>query len=62
MTKPKLLGIAGRFLGKKGIEQRLCGSLQVDIEHTKQILDWAPPYSIEEGLLRTADWYKQGSI
>jgi len=59
---PKLLGIAGRFLGKKGIEQRLCGSLQVDIEHTKQILDWAPPYSIEEGLLRTADWYKQGSI
>lgn len=56
---PSWLGFAGRLLGKKDIEQRLCGSLQVDIEHTKQTLDWAPPYSMEEGLLRTAEWYKQ---
>ena len=28
---------------------RLIGSLQLDIEHTKATLGWTPPYSVEHG-------------
>lgn len=55
---PSWLGFAGWLLGKHGIEQRLCSSLQVDISHTKNTLNWKPPYSMEEGLKKTAEWYK----
>ncbi|NRP53642.1 MULTISPECIES: SDR family oxidoreductase [unclassified Marinobacterium] len=58
---PSWLGFAGKLLGKKDIEQRLCGSLQVNIEHTKNTLGWKPPYSMEQGLARTAEWYKNRS-
>ena len=58
---PSWLGLGGKLLGKKGIEQRLCGSLQVDISHTKQTLGWQPPHTIEEGLAITAEWYKNRS-
>lgn len=58
---PSWLGLAGKLLGKKDIEQRLCASLQVDIAHTKSTLNWTPPYSMEEGLKQTADWYKARS-
>jgi UDP-N-acetyl-alpha-D-quinovosamine dehydrogenase len=53
------LGFAGKLLGKKDIEQRLSSSLQVDISHTKNTLDWQPRYSMEEGLAKTAAWYKE---
>ena len=58
---PDWLGLAGKLLGKKGIEQRLCASLQVNIAHTKNTLNWTPPYSMEEGLKQTSDWYKTRS-
>jgi nucleoside-diphosphate-sugar epimerase len=58
---PSWLGLVGKLLGKKDIEQRLCASLQVDIAHTKNTLNWRPPYSMEEGLKQTADWYKARS-
>ena len=32
--------------------QRLCGNLQVDISKTRQLLGWAPPVSVDEGLRR----------
>lgn len=53
-----LLGVFGRLLGKKGVEKRLSSSLAVDISHTKKALDWRPPYSLEQGLKKTAYWYK----
>lgn len=40
------------LLGKKAMEQRLLGSLQVDISQTCELLDWKPPYTVEEGLRR----------
>ena len=52
------LGLAGKLLGKKDIEQRLCASLHVDIVHTKNTLNWTPPFSMQEGLRQTAEWYK----
>jgi nucleoside-diphosphate-sugar epimerase len=48
----KLIQFAASMLGKKEIADRLCGSLQVDISHTKEILGWAPPVSFEQGIAR----------
>lgn len=47
--------LAGRILGKKDVIDRLLGSLQVDITHTKQTLDWKPPQSLEEGFRLAAE-------
>ena len=46
-----LKGAAG-LLGKKEAMQRLCGNLQVDISKARNLLEWAPPISVEEGLRR----------
>ena len=47
------LKLGAAILGKHGLYQRLCGSLQVDISKTRQILDWIPSVSVDEGLRRT---------
>jgi UDP-glucose 4-epimerase len=36
------------ILGRMGLYQRLCGSMQVDISHTKERLGWAPQFSPED--------------
>lgn len=46
---PTLFSLAGSLLGKKQVVDRLIGSLQVDITYTKNTLNWAPPYSVEDG-------------
>lgn len=40
--------------GKKDLARRLCGSLQVDIEKTRDLLDWTPPLTLDEGLKKAA--------
>ena len=47
LTRPTLVG-------KQDVAQRLCGSLQVDIEKTRRLLGWTPPLSLDEGLRRAA--------
>ena len=49
-----LLKLAATLLGKPDVAQRLCGSLQVDIEKTRRLLGWSPPISLDEGLRRAA--------
>ncbi|KMT64750.1 UDP-glucose 4-epimerase family protein [Catenovulum maritimum] len=39
----------GKLLGKQAVIDRLVGSLQVDISHTKNTLGWQPPYTVEHG-------------
>ncbi|MEZ8195291.1 UDP-glucose 4-epimerase family protein [Vibrio cortegadensis] len=55
--------IAGKFLKKEDVVDRLIGSLQVDISHTKETLDWIPPQSLQDGFKETADYIlnKQGN-
>ncbi len=36
------------------VAQRLCGSLQVDIEKIRRLLGWTPSISLDEGLRRAA--------
>ncbi len=40
------------LLGRGDAVQRLCGNLQVDISKARNLLGWAPPVSVEEGLRR----------
>jgi nucleoside-diphosphate-sugar epimerase len=47
-----LIEYGAYFFGKADLAQRLCGSLQVDISKTKEILNWKPPISVDEGLNR----------
>jgi UDP-glucose 4-epimerase len=46
-----------RVLGKEAERQRLCGSLQVYIDKTKQLLSWHPPFSVQQGVRETAQWF-----
>ncbi len=50
---PLLLRITAGLLGKKKEINRLMGSLQVDITDTRELLNWEPPYSLDESLKRT---------
>ena len=47
--------LLGRLLNKQEIIDRLVGSLQVDITHTKETLNWKPPYSVEEGFAKCVE-------
>lgn len=47
-----LLQCGAAAFGKRAMAQRLLGSLQVDIRKTCDLLDWKPPYTVEEGLKR----------
>ena len=47
---PVLLKLMAKLLGKEAVYQRLCGSLQIDMTKTQQLLNWRPPLSVQEGL------------
>lgn len=47
--------LAGKLLNKSDVIDRLTGSLQLDINHTKNTLDWKPPYSVEHGFKLAAE-------
>ncbi|ENH9245478.1 TPA: UDP-glucose 4-epimerase family protein [Vibrio cholerae] len=46
--------LAGKLFNKSDVVDRLTGSLQVDISHTKQTLGWKPPQTLQEGFKQTA--------
>ncbi|MFO2464108.1 SDR family oxidoreductase [Pseudomonas sp. 15FMM2] len=54
-----LLSIGARLLGKKSLSQRLCGSLQVDIDKTRSLLSWTPPVSVDHALKIAASYYME---
>lgn len=54
---PALIKIGAKLVGKEHIAQRLCGSLQVDITDTKELLNWQPKISTSEAIQNTAKHY-----
>ncbi|CAM3197034.1 NAD-dependent dehydratase [Pseudomonas floridensis] len=54
-----MLQRAAALIGKKEFSQRLCGSLQVDIRKTCEVLDWVPPVKPENALQETARYYME---
>lgn len=49
-----LIALGARLVGRADIAQRLCGSLQVDIKKTKNLLGWSPQVTVDEGLSQAA--------
>jgi nucleoside-diphosphate-sugar epimerase len=49
-VRPRLLEVVATLAGKEAVYQRLCGTLQVDIRKTKNLLNWRPPVTVDEGL------------
>jgi nucleoside-diphosphate-sugar epimerase len=50
-----ILHAGAAMLGKSSVADRLLGSLAVDIDKSRRVLDWTPPYSVAEGLRATAN-------
>jgi nucleoside-diphosphate-sugar epimerase len=46
-----------KLLGRGDLAQRLCGNLAVDIAKTRDLLDWRPPFSLEQGLRSTTEHF-----
>ena len=53
----KILSMGLAALGKKALATRLCGSLQVDMHRTCDLLGWRPPVSVESALADVAKHY-----
>ncbi len=53
-----VIRIGTKLLGKGEVGDRLLGSLQVDSSKIRETLNWQPPYTVDEGLKITADWFK----
>lgn len=50
--------LAGRLTNRSPQVDRLIGSLQVDTNRIRTVLDWLPPDSLDDGLAATARWYR----
>lgn len=55
------LTCAAKLIAKPAIAQRLCGSLQVDISKTKELLNWQPPYGTAECMKKTASAFLENN-
>ena len=52
-----LLYWMGQVAGKRGMIDRLVGSLQVNSSKIQTELDWHPPFTVDAGLSETAAWF-----
>jgi len=53
------LEFGAALVGKRAVAQRLCGSLQVDIEKTRRLLGWKPPLTLDQGLRKAVEALQQ---
>jgi nucleoside-diphosphate-sugar epimerase len=53
-----MLRLGGKLTGKSQQIERLIVSLQVDSGKICRNLNWIPPYSLQQGLQATAEWYR----
>lgn len=58
--RPLLISVPERWIGwallaagKQSLKQRLMGNLQVDSGKARKLLGWTPPFSLEEGLIKS---------
>jgi nucleoside-diphosphate-sugar epimerase len=52
-----VLKFAGKITGKKEIITRLCDSLSVNGKSFRKELSWEPPFTVDQGLAKTVNWY-----
>lgn len=58
---PILLNMLGKVTGKSAEVERLTGSLCMDSSKIRRILDWEPPFTMEEGIRETVRWFAESS-
>lgn len=56
---PSLLRALAGLAGRSDQADRLLGSLRVSSEKIRSELSWFPPYTLEQGLRATAEWYRK---
>lgn len=56
---PNLLAKIGKFTNRSAAMDRLLGSLVIDSQKIRQTLNWQPPFTVNDGLKMTTDWYLQ---
>lgn len=54
---PMLVRVAAALLGRSAQADSLFGSLRVSDAKIRSELGWIPPYTLEQGLQATAEWY-----
>lgn len=52
-----ILRAVGCLLGRSSLVSRLTDSLSVDCRKAQALLAWQPPYTVDQGLQATVDWY-----
>lgn len=52
-----LLKLAASMFGMQAVAQRLCGSLQVDIDKNRELLGWLPPVSVDRAMRQTVNHF-----
>lgn len=57
-----VLRIVGTIVGKSGAFERLLGSLIVDSSKIRRELGWTPPFTLTDGLRKTAEWFKSNNV
>lgn len=57
-----LLRLVAIMTGTSAQVDRLSGSLAVDNKKIHEMLGWVPPCSLEEGLVRTAAWFRESDV
>jgi len=53
------LKMIGNVAGKSAETERLTGSLWIDSAKIRRELSWTPPFTMEQGIRKTADWFKR---
>jgi nucleoside-diphosphate-sugar epimerase len=54
---PVMLKMAGIITGKSAVMDRLLRSLTIDCSKIRRELNWQAPFSMDQGLKETAEWY-----
>lgn len=54
---PAILGAVARLAGQSHAWQKLGGSLVVDVKKSRGLLEWQPPFTVNEGLRETVEWF-----
>ena len=54
---PSLMRFDGKIFGKSDAVERLVSSLTIDNSKIRREMGWKPPYTMEQGLKETAEWY-----
>ena len=55
------LKFGSQVIGKPRAYDGLCGSFQLDVSQTKQSLNWTPPFSLQEEVSATVDWFQSSN-